>query len=98
MAWLEILDAPISGAMRVEIDDEGNLGPLSATLQIDEGVIQPQEDFDGIPFESARSYLTYVPETNTIQFDELFVESPWVTAGAEGKAHLMTFKTVCRIL
>lgn len=93
LAWLDILRAPISGSMRVAIDGDGNLGPLSATLQIAEGVVQPRDGIEGIPFQSARSYLTYEPDTNTIRFDELFVESPWVTARAEGKAHLEDFET-----
>lgn len=93
LAWLDILRAPISGSMRVFIDEEGNIGPFSASLQIAEGVIQPRDSVDGIPFQSARSYLTYLPDTNTIQFNELFVESPWVTARAEGKAHLEDFET-----
>lgn len=93
LAWLDIIRAPISGSMRVVIDDDGNLGPLSATLQMDAGVIQPRVDIAGIPFQSARSYLTYSPQTNTIQFNELSVQSPWVTARAEGKAHLEDFET-----
>ncbi|MFY0596051.1 MAG: hypothetical protein JXQ85_06450 [Cognatishimia sp.] len=93
LAWLNIIDAPISGAMRVEIDDAGELGPLSATLQIADGVIQPEDGAKGVPFEAAHAYLTYQPETNTIVFDELFVESPWITARAEGKAHLEEFTT-----
>lgn len=93
LAWLDILKAPISGAMRVEIDEAGNIGPLSATLQIAEGVIQPRDSLEGIPFQSARSYMTFDPATNSIQFDELSVQSPWVTARAEGKAHLQDFAT-----
>ncbi|SHG38945.1 AsmA-like C-terminal region [Cognatishimia maritima] len=88
LAWLDILRAPISGAMRVEIDETGALGPLSAALQVGEGIIQPDRDLTGIPFRAARSYLTYLPGSNTIRFDELFVESSWITARAEGKAHL----------
>jgi len=93
LAWLDIVRAPISGSMRVAIDASGELGPLSATLQISEGVIQPQGAPSGVPFQSARTYLTYTPETSTIAFSEIFVESPWVTARAEGKAHLEDFQS-----
>ncbi|WP_353532795.1 AsmA-like C-terminal region-containing protein [Cognatishimia sp. WU-CL00825] len=89
LAWLDILRAPISGAMRVAISETGTLGPLNATLQIAEGVLQPRDTVRPIPFESARSYFTYIPETNTLRFDELSLVSAWGTARAEGKAHLL---------
>ncbi|WP_058315894.1 YhdP family protein [Cognatishimia activa] len=93
LTWLNLINAPISGAMRVAIDDDGNIGPLSATLQIDEGVIQPEEGARAIPLNAAQAYLTFAPETNTIVFNELYVDSPWVTARAEGKALLEDFET-----
>ncbi|MGH1465739.1 MAG: DUF3971 domain-containing protein [Cognatishimia sp.] len=90
LAWMDILRAPISGAMRVEIGEDGAIGPLSATLQIAKGALQPRESVRPIPFESARSYFTYIPETNTLRFDELSLVSAWGTARAEGKAHLLS--------
>jgi hypothetical protein len=89
LTWLEILRAPISGAMRVSIDDQGKLGPLNATLQIGQGVLQPGGAVRPVPFQSARSYFTYLPESNTLRFDELSLQSDWIKARADGKAHLI---------
>lgn len=93
LAWLDLLRAPISGALRVAIDDQGNLGPLFASLEIQEGVFQPRDAVKAVPFQSARSYFTYLPETNTLQFDELSIVSAWGNARAEGKAHLVGLET-----
>lgn len=87
--WLGALDAPISGALRAGVDAGGRLGPLSATLQIGAGVLQPTPATDPIAFRSARSYLTYDPDTQEIVFSELSVDSAWGSARAEGKARLV---------
>ena len=41
LSWLRDVDAPISAALRTELDDDGALGPLNATLEIGSGVLQP---------------------------------------------------------
>ncbi|MEP4987721.1 MAG: AsmA family protein, partial [Paracoccaceae bacterium] len=88
LAWLDVLRAPISGALRVRVLPDGSVGPLNATLQIGAGVVQPTDQTQPIPFTAARSYFTYTPDTQTIQFDELSLESDWVTGSAEGRATL----------
>jgi len=89
LVWLDALDAPISGALRATVDGEGRLGPLSATLQIGAGVLQPTPATAPIAFQSARSYFTYDPKANEIRFTELSVDSKWVSARAEGTAFLV---------
>lgn len=86
--WLGVLDAPISGAMRGSVDENGALGPLSATLQIGAGVLQPNRQARPIPFDGARSYFTYSPEQQVLIFDELSVASAWGSGMAEGVAYL----------
>jgi hypothetical protein len=93
LAWLGALDAPISGALRAEIDAEGRLGPLSATLQIGAGALRPNPATAPIPFRAARSYFTYDPETQEISFSELSLESDWGSARAEGRARLVGMET-----
>jgi hypothetical protein len=89
LAWLGAMQAPISGALRAAVDGEGRLGPLNATLQIGEGVLQPTPATAPIKFRSARSYLTYDPMVQEIRFTELSVDSAWGQARAEGTARLV---------
>ncbi|TCL09204.1 uncharacterized protein DUF3971 [Shimia isoporae] len=91
LSWLEVLRAPISGAMRAEIDDQGNLGAINATISAVDGFLQPSEDVRPIPFESLRSYLTYNAETRRIGFDELSVKADWIEASVSGHALLEDF-------
>ncbi|MEM6372718.1 MAG: AsmA-like C-terminal region-containing protein [Pseudomonadota bacterium] len=87
-AWLDVLRAPISGAMRGGIGSDGRLAPLNATLTIGTGVIQPTDATRPVPFDAARSYFTYDPEARVLSFDELSVESAWITTRIEGQTVL----------
>lgn len=89
LAWLGALQAPISGALRAGMDAGGQLGPLSATLQIGAGALRPNEATAPVPFRSARSYFTYDPVRQQIAFSEISVESDWGSARAEGRARLL---------
>ena len=87
-AWMGALKAPISGAVRSGVRADGTLAPLSATLQIGAGVVQPNDGTRPIPFDGARSYFSYDAAKGLINFDELSVDSQWVSAKAEGTASL----------
>ncbi|PVA12081.1 hypothetical protein DC366_02445 [Pelagivirga sediminicola] len=89
LAVLGALDAPISGALRVRLDGAGRLGPLNATLQIGKGALQPTPATKPIAFDSARTYFTYDPAAQKIEIAALSIDSKWVTASAEGTAHLI---------
>ena len=88
LAWLGVLDAPISGALRASTDEDGVLGPLSGTLQIGAGNLAPDETQDPVPFTAARTYFQYDPASQTLRFDELSVKSAFVDATAEGRISL----------
>ncbi len=88
LAWLDVLRAPISGALRGGIDSDGALAPLSATLQIGAGSLQPTDQTTPIPFRGARGYFTYDPSQQVLRFDELSVDSDWGSGVAEGSAWL----------
>ncbi len=92
-AWLGALRAPISGAVRSGVRADGTLAPLSATLQIGAGVVQPNDGTLPIPFNEARTYFTYDAAEGLLQFDELSVNSKWVTASANGTATLTGLQT-----
>ncbi len=88
LGWLDILRAPISGALRGEVEEDGSLAPLSATLQIGAGVLQPIDQTRPIPFSGARSYFTYAPDLQLLSFDELSMSSEQGSFMAEGQVWL----------
>ena len=92
LLWLDVLRAPISGALRATTGEDGALGPLSATLQIGEGVLQPTEETKPVPFRSARAYFTYAPDSQTMRVDEMSVDTAWGSARAEGRVIMGAFE------
>ncbi|MEO9782169.1 MAG: AsmA-like C-terminal region-containing protein [Sedimentitalea sp.] len=88
LAPLDVLRAPISGALRASLAGDGTLGSLSATLQIGAGVVQPIDAIHPVPFDGGRSYFTYVPSEQVLIINEVSVSSAWVSGSAEGRAYL----------
>ena len=89
LAWLGALKAPISGSVRMSVNEQGGLGPFNAALHIAEGVLQPTPATKPVAFSSARSYFTYDPASKSMRFENLELNSKWVTARAEGAAYLV---------
>ncbi|MEL7397177.1 MAG: DUF3971 domain-containing protein [Pseudomonadota bacterium] len=88
LSWLDTLDAPISGGLSMQVDQDGNLGPLAADLDISAGTLSPNETARPIAFEHAGADLTYDPATQVITFDALELDSKWVSTRIEGKTRL----------
>ena len=49
LGWLSVLDAPVNASLRASIDDEGGLGPVYASLELTDGLIQPTPEARPIP-------------------------------------------------
>jgi hypothetical protein len=88
LSWLQVLQAPISGALRGSVDGNAALGPLFATLNLGAGALQPTQETRPIPFESASTYFTYTPNRQELDFNEVSVVSAWGAFQGEGKAFL----------
>lgn len=88
LGWLEVLQASISGSLRGGVASDGTLLPVSAGLQIGEGVIQPAPEAAPIPIQGAHSYFTYFPQEQSLHFDEMKVSSGWGSGTMEGRADL----------
>ena len=87
--WLDVLRAPISGSLQGAVDSNGALLPLSASLEIGSGVIQPNDTLKPVPIRSAESFFTFDPARQELAFSRLSVDSGWVTGEMEGRAELV---------
>ncbi|WP_375282115.1 DUF3971 domain-containing protein [Pseudooctadecabacter sp.] len=92
LAFLGVLDAPISGAMRSRLDEDGALASLSATLQIGEGELQPNSATRPIPFKSAQTYLTYDPLAEALTFDLIEIDSALGRVAGTAQTHLRDYR------
>ncbi len=88
LSWLSDVTAPISATLRTTLDDRGNLGPLSATLALGKGVLQPNAATVPIAFDSAKMYLVLDPENKILRFDQIEVASNIGSFTASGQAFL----------
>ncbi|MEM6586967.1 MAG: DUF3971 domain-containing protein [Pseudomonadota bacterium] len=88
LSWLTALDAPISGGLSAQLDENGELGPLAASLDIAAGTISPNETARPIAFDHAGAQLTYDPATSIMNFERLEVASQWITTQIEGQTRL----------
>ncbi len=88
LTWLRDVEAPISAALRTQLDEDGALGPLSATLEIGQGALQPNEATAPVQFNAAKAYLTYNPVRDSIAFSEVVLDTEWGRLRADGTAYL----------
>ena len=88
LAWLGVLDAPISGALRFAITSEGEAADVFGTLDLGAGALAPVAGSEPLPFNSARAYFQYDAPAEKLTFDEVRFASDLVTAVASGTAYL----------
>jgi hypothetical protein len=88
LAWLRVVDAPISLALRGEILESGALGPTSVALKMESGELRPAGSADPVGFDLARAYLAYDPVAQLVRFDRFDVQSDWGSVQGEGRAYL----------
>lgn len=93
LAWLKELDAPISGALRSGLDEDGLLQPLEASLQIGAGALQPTAATRALPFDAAETAFTYRPDEGVLRFQRIQLTSPLGTVSAAGTARLNGIET-----
>ncbi|TNC71382.1 DUF3971 domain-containing protein [Rubellimicrobium roseum] len=87
LTWLRVVDAPISMAVRVELDEGGALGPTNVALKMARGELRPNAA-TRVPFDVARAYLSYDPAAQAVEFDRVEVRSDWGSVLGEGQAWL----------
>ncbi|MGI9391191.1 MAG: DUF3971 domain-containing protein, partial [Boseongicola sp.] len=92
LAWLGVLDAPISGAVRAEYDGRDGIQTISGTLDIEAGALNPVEGSEPLKFETARAYFDFDAERQRIDFSEIAVQSAQLALNAIGHTYLSDIK------
>lgn len=91
LAFLGVLDAPISGALRTGLRSDGAILPFSATLDIGAGALSPVAGANPIRFRRGKSNFRYDPKEARITFSALQVDSDVLSLRADGQAFLQDF-------
>ncbi|QCO56779.1 AsmA family protein (plasmid) [Pseudorhodobacter turbinis] len=88
LAWLGVLDAPISGQIASTLDQQGALSSLDASLTLDKGALQPTPDTKPVAFEGASVFFGYDPARERLDLREWTVNSQDLALSASGHAYL----------
>ncbi len=91
MAFLSVIDAPISGALRTTLDPGGALEELAGTLRIDAGALVPAPGTPPAQFDGAQIYLDFDPARQRIDFTGASLRTEVGTMRAEGHVYLADF-------
>lgn len=92
LAFLSVLDAPISVAMRAYINSAGDLSSYSGTLEIGSGQLIAGGGARPLDFNGARGYFDYDPAIERLSFTELSMRSEAFTIAGNGQVLLRAFE------
>ena len=92
MAFLSVIDAPISGALRSSVNPDGGLEELAGALQIGAGGLSPVPGAPPAKFDGARIYIDFDPSRQRINFTGAALESEIGSFAAEGHVYLADFQ------
>ncbi|MFN3937613.1 MAG: hypothetical protein ACK4KW_08535 [Gemmobacter sp.] len=88
LAWLGVLDAPISGQLRAAFDAEGGLAALEGRLELSGGALQPVPDIPPVEFDSAGMGFRLDPGADRLILSALRIDGPTLRLLASGHADL----------
>jgi len=89
LAFLAIVDAPISGSLEARLAEDGGFAGLSAALGLAAGSIDPGQGARPVAFDRAALSLRYDPATARIALANLSVEGPSLRLTARGHGDLL---------
>jgi hypothetical protein len=91
LSWLGVLDAPISGAFRTEIDTDGTLRSFAGTLDFAAGALRPTASAPPVAFRQAKAYFTFDPRRERLDFSQVTVAAEEGSLTATGHTYLAEF-------
>lgn len=75
LAWLGVVDAPLSGSFRSAIADDGTVGVLAGSLEIGAGALRPTEAVAPVRFDAARMDFSFDPAAQRLDFARIELDS-----------------------
>lgn len=88
LAYLGVLDAPISGDVYASLNGFGLLEDMTARLEIGNGSLRPTPETRPVAFQSGLASFRYDPSIERLTFDELSIETSAGRGSAIGHAYL----------
>ncbi len=89
LAFLAVVDAPISGRIETSLAAGGDLEAFQGELSFGKGALRPSPEAAVLAFDRANVALSYDPAGARITLQRLSVESPSVRLSATGQSYLL---------
>ena len=89
LAWLSLIEAPMSGQMATVIRDDASLGNLTGTLRVAAGQIHPGAGVDPVPLTALDLSFDYDAATRRMQVQNLTIDAPNLSTTVSGYADLL---------
>lgn len=91
LAFLSVVDAPVSAAMRGRIDDAGALAGFAGSLEIGAGQVDAGTGAATLAFDGAKAYVEYDPARERVELVEATVTTEALEAVGRGQVLLRAF-------
>ena len=93
VSWLELLDAPISGSLRINFEDNGAIEGVNAALDIGSGSIGVTGTDRTVAIQDGQAYFTFDPETQRLEFSSIGVQMSDLSFSATGHTFIRQSNT-----
>ena len=88
LSWLNVVEAPISGAFRTKIGSDTEVREISASLKIGGGVLRADTKSKPLHFDNANVYFSYDRKINLLNFEEININSTDLKTTLAGSVQL----------
>ncbi|MGI3184041.1 DUF3971 domain-containing protein [Nioella aestuarii] len=89
LAWLSLVEAPLSGRLSTVLFDDATLGTLSGALEVGVGQVDPGGGVDPIPLNGLNLAFDYNAANARMWIEEFTIDAPALTAHVTGHATLL---------
>ena len=92
LAFMELVQAPISGSLAADIGGDGVITSLRGSLEIGAGLLQPEQVAAPVEIKRGSIGFSYDPGTERIEFSSVEIDSRVLRIKAAGHADLADFR------
>lgn len=85
LSFLQLVDAPVAGALRTTVGANGALTDLAGVLSVDSGALEPTPGATPVPFGGAKGYVDFDPESDTLNLSSFTFSSDLGEIELDGK-------------
>ena len=89
LGFLDLLEAPISGDMRLRIDGQGAMVALEGSLNVGAGLVRPVPGIQPLTLNRAQLAFGLEPDGRRLRIDRLEVDGPHVRFSADAHVDLV---------